>query len=826
MPLSSLNPLQLPDLWQQEAVRHLRAGRDVIVDAPTGAGKTFIFESLVESRVLRGQAIYTVPTRALANDKRGEWQRRKWRVGIATGEIAENLEAPVVVATLETQRESLLSGRGPALLVVDEYQMLADAVRGLSYELALAVAPRSTQLLLLSGSVANAGEVREWLRRLGRECELVSTRVRPVPLDEMPVEALPIRAPAAITGFWPRLAVEVLLAGLGPLLIFAPRRAQAEKLARQIAAVLPADDPLGLTEKQRHVCGKELSAVLEKRVAWHHSGLGYQARAGVVEPLAKAAKLRVIVATTGLAAGINFSVRSVLVAETQFFDGQQERQLRRDELLQMFGRAGRRGLDTTGHLITTRTSPRLADAAPLRLRRGRELDWPPLLRVMHLAAERGESPVAAAEQLHRSLFSEHQTELGLASLSERPATGRSGGPGAGHSWFGLGPRHREVLNSRGEWEPVDLARVASGPLGGAQVWRDGRLGPALACPALLGTVASVGRVCRLAGAESEQGVKYGRELALGPRAEGRRQYALTRQVRGWLGGDRHATFGHDEMIGGLVERLRPHLQGGEPAGFIEQGDLLVLRLDFAHTRVPLYLDQYGVLLAGVEERDRGVAGGAEAAAGRTGGEVSGSALGETWMNLGLITAGAVPTRRGVITSFFHQGEGLAVAAGLEQESLPIADLILLLANLRAGPRFAELSEGAADPLALACRHAYGVHDVPGYLSLGLPPGYGQGAAEVVADLLHRPQEARRRWVGELVGDGDLERAFTEWLSLLRQIGHAPAHEWPRWSALQAAAVAELAAHAAQAPSRVLPELPTRQFVHQPDLSLTLGRLRG
>lgn len=842
MPPSTINPLQLPDLWQQEAVRHLRAGVDVIVDAPTGAGKTFVFESLIESRALRGQAVYTVPTRALANDKRGEWQRRQWRVGIATGEIAEDLDAPVVVATLETQRESLLAGRGPALLVVDEYQMLADPVRGLSYELALAVAPASTQLLLLSGSVANAAEVRDWLRRLGRRCELVSTRVRPVPLDEMPADALPAKAPPSVSGFWPRLAVEVLLADLGPFLIFAPRRAQAEKLARQIAAALPDDDPVGLTEKQRHACGRDLAAIIEKRVAWHHSGLGYQARAGVVEPLAKAGKLRVIVATTGLAAGINFSVRSVLVAETRFFDGREERELRRDELLQMFGRAGRRGLDTVGHLITTRTSPRLADAAPLRLQRGRDLDWPPLLRVMHHAATRGESPVTAAESLHRSLFSETSDDLGLADLA---ATGAApADAGGGHSWFGLKPRHREVRNSRGEWEPLDLARVAEGPLGSASVRRADRLLPALACPEFVRSLATVGRVCRLpeAAADGERptgegsagpGPRYGRELALGPRAEGRRQFALTRQVRAWLGAARDAIVSQDELSGTLLDRLRPHFQGGDPCGVFLRGDLLVVALDFTHARAPLYLDRHGVLLAGVEEREGeapGVTGAAPARLAADGPRPAPPStttrhLASTWLQLGLITAGAEPTRRGVIVSFFHQGEGLAVAAGLEQESLPIDELLLLLANLRAGPRFAESASGAADPLALACRHAYGVHDVDGYLSLGLPPGYGHGAAEVVADLLRHPHEARRRWTGEAVGDGDLERAFAEWISLLRHIHHAPRHPWPRWVALQAAATAELARRAPAAASRLLPEMPARQLIHQPVLALSPGRLR-
>src|SRR5512135_3686863 len=146
--LPALNQVVVPDLWQQQAVTALREGNDVVVQAPTGAGKTLIFELWSHGGKPRGQAIYTVPTRALANDKMAEWRARGWDVGIATGDLAENLHAPVLVATLETQKNRLIRGEGPALLVIDEYQMLADPDRGLNYELALALAPAATQLLL------------------------------------------------------------------------------------------------------------------------------------------------------------------------------------------------------------------------------------------------------------------------------------------------------------------------------------------------------------------------------------------------------------------------------------------------------------------------------------------------------------------------------------------------------------------------------------------------------------------------------------------------------------------------------------------------------
>ena len=64
----------------------------------------------------------------------------------------------------------------------------------------------------------------------------------------------------------------------------------------------------------------------------------------------------------GLAAGINFSMRSVLITDTRYKAGNFERHVQPDELLQMFGRAGRRGLDETGYVLMLPDIPRLGDA--------------------------------------------------------------------------------------------------------------------------------------------------------------------------------------------------------------------------------------------------------------------------------------------------------------------------------------------------------------------------------------------------------------------------------------------------------------------------------
>ena len=78
----------------------------------------------------KGRAVYTVPTRALANDKFREWKERGWEVGLVTGDIRHRPDARVVVATLETQRGVMTSKYPPELFVVDEYQLLGDAQRG------------------------------------------------------------------------------------------------------------------------------------------------------------------------------------------------------------------------------------------------------------------------------------------------------------------------------------------------------------------------------------------------------------------------------------------------------------------------------------------------------------------------------------------------------------------------------------------------------------------------------------------------------------------------------------------------------------------------
>lgn len=435
--LESLQRLVLPDPWQAKAIQALRDGLDVVLSAPTGAGKTYVFERWAEQGNFSRRALFTVPTRALANDKYAEWKARGWRVGIVTGDVTADPQAPVVVATLEAVQGILGEPSGPAaagaaagevselrrvvaqspfqLLVIDEYQWISDEARGNHYEGALLSAPLSLQLLLLSGSVSNPEDVAAWLARLGRRVEVVQTRVRPVPIEEVEADDLVGGLPASIEGFWSRRVAGALRAGYGPILVFAPHRRDAERLARQFARELPMHDPLTLTKDQEHACGPELARLLRARVAYHHSGLTYLQRAGVIEPLAKAGQLKAVVATLGLSAGINFSLRSVMITSGGYRHEHLDRELEPHEILQMIGRAGRRGLDEAGFVLVSSSTPRLRSAAPQRLRRAAPLPWAFLLRMVAGGGDAARTVAHAAGRF----FSDEPIPLGC----ERTAPG-------------------------------------------------------------------------------------------------------------------------------------------------------------------------------------------------------------------------------------------------------------------------------------------------------------------------------------------------------------------------------------------------------------------
>jgi helicase len=358
-------------------------GESLVASVPTASGKTLVAELAMLSSVHRGgTALYVVPLRALASEKKAEFERwealdAEIEVGISTGNYESSEEwlasTDVVVATSEKVDSLVRNGASwiedLTCVVADEVHLVDDPNRGPTLEVTLAKLRRinpSLQVIALSATVDNADEVADWL-----DAELVQSDWRPVDLrtgvhyggaitfDDDSQREVPVgrgeRATAAL--------VDDALDEGGSSLVFVNSRRNAEAAARRQADVTadhltPAEreDLAALAEDVGDVSDTEtsedLAAVVRNGAAFHHAGLSGEHRS-LVEDAFRDRLLKVICATPTLAAGVNTPSRRVIVRDWRRYDGEFGGMKPLDvlEVHQMFGRAGRPGLDPYGEAV-------------------------------------------------------------------------------------------------------------------------------------------------------------------------------------------------------------------------------------------------------------------------------------------------------------------------------------------------------------------------------------------------------------------------------------------------------------------------------------------
>lgn len=177
------------DGFQREAIEHLLAGRDVLVAAPTGAGKTVVGEfACAHALDGHGTTFYTTPIKALSNQKYRDLCARHGedRVGLLTGDRSINGRAPIVVMTTEILRNMIYEDDEVLdrlrYVVLDEVHYLADRERGAVWEEVIIQLPCHVRLAALSATVSNAEDFGAWLALVRGDCALVLEERRPVPL--------------------------------------------------------------------------------------------------------------------------------------------------------------------------------------------------------------------------------------------------------------------------------------------------------------------------------------------------------------------------------------------------------------------------------------------------------------------------------------------------------------------------------------------------------------------------------------------------------------------------------------------------------------------
>ena len=177
------------DAFQLEAIQALANHHSVLVAAPTGTGKTVVGEfGLFLARKHNLRAIYTTPIKALSNQKFRDF-RATWgdaAVGLLTGDVVVNRDAPVIVVTTEVLRNMLVTGApvdDVGAIVFDEVHYMGDAERGTAWEESILLAPRHVPLVCLSATVPNAQEIAEWIREAHGDLTCVFHDQRAVPLE-------------------------------------------------------------------------------------------------------------------------------------------------------------------------------------------------------------------------------------------------------------------------------------------------------------------------------------------------------------------------------------------------------------------------------------------------------------------------------------------------------------------------------------------------------------------------------------------------------------------------------------------------------------------
>jgi len=337
---------------QEEAILELIAGKNVILNTPTGSGKSLValalhFGSVAQKR----RSYYTSPIKALVNEKFLALCRDfgPERVGMITGDATVNSEAPIICCTAEIlMNEALREGACANIqdVVIDEFHFYSDRERGVAWQVPLLTLPQ-TRFLLMSATLGDTTVFEKALTRLnGKETVVVRSQVRPVPLDFRYSED-PLHDAVG----------KLLREGRAPIyLVSFTQRECAEEAQNFLSVdVCTKEEKKTIAEalegfKFTSPYGKEFQKLLRHGLGIHHAGLLPKYRV-LVEKLAQRGLLKIIFGTDTLGVGVNVPLRTVLLNKICKYDGEKTGLLSVRDFQQICGRAGRKGFDDLGTVV-------------------------------------------------------------------------------------------------------------------------------------------------------------------------------------------------------------------------------------------------------------------------------------------------------------------------------------------------------------------------------------------------------------------------------------------------------------------------------------------
>ena len=383
------------DPFQKQAIDYINQGHSVIVAAPTGAGKTVIAEHVIRDCLNRGtKVIYTAPIKALSNQKFRDFQVNfPDKVGILTGDVTINANAPTLIMTTEIFRNKILEEKSTlkdySWIIFDEIHFLDDQERGTVWEESLIFLPDHMNVLGLSATIPNIQELADWLQAIHqRPIKTIEEHKRLVPLHisyqcqgkvlddfqglvkegyknvhHVYSKGRRFSKESPLRPNKPSSLIQYLLEeDLLPCIYFVFSRRRTEHLAEEMKSF----NFLSQAQRQEikslydklcetfDVTGETSAQVLrpfiERGIAYHHAGM-LPTLKEVVERLFTSRLIKVIFTTETFALGINMPARTVIFDELSKFYGTGFGPMKTRDFFQMAGRAGRRSIDIQGFVF-------------------------------------------------------------------------------------------------------------------------------------------------------------------------------------------------------------------------------------------------------------------------------------------------------------------------------------------------------------------------------------------------------------------------------------------------------------------------------------------
>lgn len=337
---------------QEEALLELYGEKNVILNTPTGSGKSLVAAALHFKALAQGRhSVYTCPIKALVNEKWLSLCREfgPENVGLSTGDATVNRDAPILCCTAEILANlALREGPDAAVrdVVMDEFHWYADRDRGVAWQVPLLTLPQA-RFLLMSATLGETEFFERALTKLnGRPTVTVASRERPVPLA-FTYSELPLAR-----------ALETLAAeGKSPVYVVHFTQAEAAQSAQDFTSlrICSREEKNRIANaierfKFTSPYGPEIRKWLKHGIGVHHAGLLPKYRV-LIEQLAQQGLLKVICGTDTLGVGINVPIRTVLFTRLCKFDGQKTTILSARDFHQISGRAGRKGFDEQGWVV-------------------------------------------------------------------------------------------------------------------------------------------------------------------------------------------------------------------------------------------------------------------------------------------------------------------------------------------------------------------------------------------------------------------------------------------------------------------------------------------